>query len=68
MGLDRYPELHGELYFRNYSACSIWPSAMTPPCWRKARQAADYLGLPLEVRPAGYGALESRLLALLEKR
>ena len=66
MGLDRHPELR-EMYFRHYTRVLYLAQRDDPALLEKARQAADYLGLPLAVRPAGYGALESRLLALLEE-
>ena len=34
----------------------------------KAQVAADYLGLPLEVRNTGYGLLEERLLEKMTRR
>lgn len=66
MGLDRHPELR-EMVFHNYTRVLYLAQRDDPALLAKAQQAADYLGLPLEVRPAGYGALESRLLALLEE-
>jgi hypothetical protein len=64
MGLDRHPELQ-EDYFRHYTRVIYLAQRDDPSLLEKAQQAADYLQLPLEVRPAGYGALESRLLALM---
>ncbi len=55
MGLDRYPELR-DMYFENYSRVVYL-----------AQQAADKLGLPLEIRQVGYCALESRLVAMMEE-
>ena len=65
MGLDRHPELH-EMYFRNYHRLLYLAQTDDPALREKAQWAADYLGLTLEIRQTGYGALESRLVALLE--
>lgn len=65
MGLDRHPQLR-ETYFRHYTRVLYLAQRDDPALLQKAQQAADYLQLPLEVRPAGYGALESRLVALME--
>lgn len=66
MGLDRFPELAGE-YFRNYKRVVYLAQTDDPEYRKKAQVIADYLGLPLEVRLTGYGALESRLAALMER-
>ncbi len=65
MGLDRHPELRTN-YFRHYKRVLYLTQREDPHLLEKAQQAADYLQLPLEVRPASYGALESRLVALME--
>ncbi|MFN2205387.1 MAG: DUF1638 domain-containing protein [Candidatus Promineifilaceae bacterium] len=65
MGLDDHPELL-ETYFRHYTRVLYLAQRDDPALLQKAQQAADYLRLPLEVRPASYGALESRLVALME--
>lgn len=65
MGLDRFPELAGE-YFRNYKRIVYLAQTDDPEYRKKAQVIADDLGLPLEVRLTGYGALESRLAALME--
>ncbi len=64
LGLDRYPELK-ETYFKHYTRLVYLVQEEDPALYEKARWAADYLGLALEIRPVHYGALESRLLALL---
>ena len=65
MGLDRHPELR-EIYFRNYT-CLLYLAQVDDEALReKAQWAADYLGLTLEIRQTGYGALESRLVALMD--
>ena len=65
LGLDRYPELH-EMYFGNYRRVIYLQQREDDTLLAKAYLAADALKLPLEIRPVGYGALESRLLKLLE--
>jgi hypothetical protein len=65
MGLDRHPELR-ETYFRHYTRVVYLAQRDDPALLCKAQWAADYLQLPLEVRQLGYGALESRLVALME--
>lgn len=64
MGLDRYPELRDE-YFRNYTRCVYLAQTDDPALRAKAEWAAGQLRLPFEVRPAGYGALETRLIELM---
>jgi hypothetical protein len=65
MGLDQYPDLRDE-YFRNYTRVVYLVQREDPALLARARWAADRLSLPLEVRRAGYGKLESRLKELLE--
>lgn len=66
MALDRYPELR-EDYFRHYTRVLYLAQRDDLELLAKAQEAADYLQLPLVVRPAHYGALESRLMALMEQ-
>jgi len=65
LGLDRHPELRGE-YFANYQRVVYLAQRDDPLLLRKAEAAAQMLGLPLEVIPTGYGALEQRLVRLME--
>lgn len=65
LGLDRFPELH-EMYFGNYQRVIYLRQRDDANLLTKAKEAATFLQLPLEIRPATYGALESRLQALLE--
>ena len=64
MGLDRHPELRQE-YFRNYTRVVYLAQRDDPQLRARAQWAADCLGLPLEIRPVGYGALETRLVEML---
>jgi len=66
LGLDRRPDLR-EDYFRHYTRVVYLAQRRDAALMAKAQQAADFLQLPLEVRHAGYGALESRLLTLMEQ-
>ena len=65
LGIDRYPELKAE-YFRNYTDLLYLAQFPDERLVGKAREIAEYLGLPLEVRPTGLGALETRLAELVE--
>jgi hypothetical protein len=64
LGLDRFPELRDE-YFRHYRRVVYLAQRDDPELRARAQWAARYLGLPLEIRPTGYGALETRLVALM---
>lgn len=66
MGLDRHPELRDE-YFRNYTRVVYLAQRNDPALRQRVAWAADLLGLPLEILPVGYGALESCLVGLLSK-
>jgi hypothetical protein len=66
MGLDRFPQLKGE-YFRNYKRIVYLMQDDQPQYRQKAHQIAQYLELPLEIIFSGYGELETRLSALIEK-
>jgi hypothetical protein len=64
LGLDRYPQLRDD-YFGNYRRVVYLAQREDPDLLERAQCAADRLGLPLEVRHVGYGALETRLLELM---
>ena len=64
LGLDRYPELRDD-YFGAYTRVLWLAQADTPPNRRAAERAAAAIGLPLEVRPVGDGALERELERLV---
>ncbi len=66
MGLDRHPELL-PVYFHNYTRVVYLTQREDPELLEKARRAADYLQLPLEVLPASYGELEKRLVTLMQR-
>jgi len=64
LGLDRYPELRDQ-YFANYRRIVYLQQRDDPALRAKAESAAQELNLPIEIRFTGLGALETRLLALL---
>lgn len=64
LGIDRHPELLQD-YFGNYTRAVYLAQRNEPALLERARWAADQLGLPLEVRPVGLGALETRLVELM---
>jgi hypothetical protein len=64
MGLDRFPELKHD-YFRNYTRLVYLAQNGDLKLREKAQEIADYLELPLEIHPTGYGPLEERLVKLM---
>lgn len=67
MGLDRYPELRDE-YFRNYKRIVYLVQKPEPLLVERAKAAADYLRLPLEVRATGYAGLERMLVEKFDRQ
>jgi hypothetical protein len=65
LGIDRYPELKA-VYFHNYTDLLYLEQFADERLLDKAREIAEYLGLPLEVRHTGLNALETRLAKLVE--
>jgi len=65
LGLDRFPELKA-IYFQNYEHLLYLVQFPTDALLDKAREIAQYLDLPLEVRVVGFGELEDRLSQLVE--
>ncbi|MFQ5400602.1 MAG: DUF1638 domain-containing protein [Anaerolineae bacterium] len=64
LGLDRFPQLKDE-YFRNYKRIVFLTQNVNEELLTQAKQAADYLSLPLEIRHTGYGLLEERLVKMM---
>jgi hypothetical protein len=60
LGLDRHPELK-DMYFGNYRKLIYLSQEEDEVLQRKARAAADYLGLEYEYRFTGYGDLAREL-------
>jgi hypothetical protein len=67
LGLDRHPELLPD-YFGNYLRVVHLAQRDDPELARKARAAADRLGLALEVRRTGLGDLRPALERFMEER
>ncbi len=66
LGLDRWPELHGD-YFRHYRRV-VWLSQHpTPRVRAAAERAAEFLRLPLEERRVGTELLERALGDMLAR-
>lgn len=65
LGLDRYPELHQD-YFGRYERALYLQQRRDPRLLEKARGAARFLKLPLEVRYTGLAELERRIGPLLD--
>ncbi len=66
LGLDRYPQLIDD-YFANYRRLVYMTQSRQPELLTKAESIAATLRLPLEVRHTGYGQLETRLAAWMER-
>lgn len=66
MGLDKYPQLRDE-YFKHYKRIVYLVQKPDPVLIEKAKAAANFLGLPLEVRATGYNRLEKQLVTLMAK-
>jgi hypothetical protein len=66
LGLDRYPQLRDD-YFRHYRRLVYLAQSDDPNLRARAGEIAATLGLPLEIRPTGYGALEQRLSDWMER-
>ena len=66
LGLDRYPQLLDD-YFANYRRLVFMTQSGRPDLLAKAETIAATLRLPLEVRHTGYGQLETRLAAWMER-
>lgn len=65
LGLDRFPQLRDD-YFAHYTRAVYLAQRQDPVLRAKAERAAQALNLPLEIKQVGYGALESRLLNLMQ--
>jgi len=66
LGIDRYPNLKG-VYFDHCTDVLYLRQSPRPHLEAKAREIADFLGLPLEIRDVGLGDLERRLSELVDR-
>lgn len=60
LGLDWHPQLR-DMYFGHYTRILYLAQTDNPELEAAARQAAERLGLPFEMRPTGYGLLQNFL-------
>jgi hypothetical protein len=63
LGLDRHPELK-QMYFGNYKKLIYLSQEEDETLQKRAKEAADYLGLAYEYRFTSYGDLATELLAI----
>ena len=61
LGLDRHPELF-DAYFRHYRRLVYLAQAPSPTLLERARAAASFMKLPLEIRETGFGLLEQAIV------
>ena len=64
LGLDKRPELRDD-YFKNYSRVIWLAQVHTQELEDLAQQAAQSIGLPLEIQNVGYGQLAQQIKELL---
>lgn len=65
--IDRHPQLK-KLLFHHYKRVIYYSQEEDEALVARAHEIADWLGLPLTVKPVGYGDLERRLVAIMEGR
>lgn len=66
LGLDRHPQLRDD-YFAHYEQMVYFAQTRDDDLLQCASRAAARLNLPLRVEYIGYGALETRLVALMAR-
>jgi len=64
--LDRHPDLK-EMLFGNYRRVAYLVQSEEEKLLARAQEIADWLGLPLITRVVGYGHLETRLAAIMDR-
>lgn len=64
MGLEKYPELRDD-YFHSYKRVLWLSQRQTPELVAAAQDAAQLIGLPLEIMQVGDTHLEEQLMALI---
>ena len=65
LGLDKHPELMKD-YFEGYTRVVYLQQRVDPNLVKSAEKAAAFLNLPLQILPTGFGALEDRLVEIVE--
>ncbi len=65
LGLDEHPELM-EDYFGEYARVVYLQQRVDPDLVKSAEKAAEFLNLPLQIHPTGFGALEDRLVEIIK--
>ncbi len=66
LGIGRFPFLRNT-YFDHITDVLYLRQSPEPSLEAKAREIADFLGVPLEIRDVGLGDLERRLIELVEE-
>lgn len=66
LGIDRFPNLKG-VYFDHCTNLMYLRQSPEAHLEARAREIAEFLGLPLEIRDVGLGDLERRLADLVEE-
>ncbi|MDE0132206.1 MAG: DUF1638 domain-containing protein [bacterium] len=64
--LERHPDLK-EMLFGNYRRVAYLVQSEEEKLLARAQEIADWLGLPLITRVVGYGHLETRLAAIMDR-
>jgi hypothetical protein len=65
LGLDRFPWLK-DTYFGNLTDVLFLRQDPDPELERKAREIADYMGLPIVIRDTGLSPLEAQIAPLMD--
>jgi hypothetical protein len=67
LGIGRFPYLK-DTYFDHCTDVLYLRQAREPSLENRAREIANFLGVPLEIRDVGLGDLERRLIDLVDER
>jgi len=65
LGLDEHPELMDD-YFGEYTRVVYLQQRVDTNLVKSAEKAAKFFNLPLQIHPTGFGALEDRLVEIIE--
>ena len=66
LGIDRWPYMK-DVYFEHVTRLLFFRQEPEPTLEARAREIAEWLGRPLEIRDTGLGDLERRLVELVER-